>query len=51
MKDKDLCLLALALVILLRRRKQDIKPRRLWICDVFQHRKTSGEFHNLVCEL
>jgi hypothetical protein len=53
MKDKEDCLLALALVILRRRRrrKQDIKPRRFWICDAFRHRKTSGEFHNLVCEL
>jgi hypothetical protein len=50
-EDKEDCLLALALVILRRRRKQEIKPRRFWIRDVFQHRKTSGEFHNLVCEL
>ena len=51
-KDEEDCLLALALVIILRRRrKQNIKPRRFWICDIFRRGKTSGEFHNQVPEL
>ena len=42
------------LLILYRRRKQRKRNKyknRFWVRKLFQHRKTHGEFHNLVKEL